>query len=108
MKEKEVLLQDVLRWLQAAMEAAKADPGDAEDAFTALSYRELRVRINVGTGNVDVHVLTRNWGFAGNGEKVYHAITDDGVIVKWEERDRGIPTGADWLPEDFVNWMRGG
>ncbi len=107
MKEK-VLLRDVLAWLQAAMEAAKADPGDGEGATTALSYRELRVDIMAETGGVTaIFVRTRNSGFTGNGWRTHRAFTADGAVVKWEE-ELGIPTGADWLPEDFVSWIRGG
>jgi hypothetical protein len=26
----------------------------------------------------------------------------------WYEEDIGIPTGADWLPDGFIEWMKGG
>jgi hypothetical protein len=107
--KKQVVLADVLGWLREAMLAAKADPGDGEGATTALSYRELRADIAIETGGVTaIFVRTRNSGFLGGKWRTHRAITGDGVVVKWEEQDLGIPTGADWLPREFVEWMRGG
>jgi hypothetical protein len=109
MGKKRVLLKDVLSWLREAMRAAKADPGDGDGATTALSYRKLAVDITIETGGVTVvFVRTRNDGFIGGRWHYHRALTADGVIVKWEEQDLGIPTGADWLPREFVEWMRGG
>jgi hypothetical protein len=101
-----VWLKDVLGWLQAAMEAAQRDLGDAEGTISALSYRELRVHMYVDRDSTRVHIITRNSGF-GNGEvRVHRTTTYDGVEVKWEE-ELGVPTGADWLPWDFIDWLRG-
>jgi hypothetical protein len=107
--KKKVLLADVMRWLRKAMEAAKEDPGDAGGPTSGLSYRELRVDIGVGTGGVNfIFVRTRNTGFSGSGWSTHRNVTSDGVVVLWEEGDIGIVTGTDWLPYDFVEWMRGG
>jgi hypothetical protein len=106
MRKKQVLLRDVIAWLRTAMEAAQQDLGDAGGDYTALSYRELRTTFAVETGNVYVYVITRNREFAGYGEKTFYAVTHDGVEVEWRAEDEGIPTGADWLPQEFVEWMR--
>jgi len=106
--KKQVVLADVLGWLRRAMEAAKADPGDGEGTATALSYRELRADIAVKTGGVaTIFVRTRNSEFSGSGYRYHRALTADGVVVNWEE-ETGVPTGADWLPWEFIEWMRGG
>jgi len=106
--KKQVVLADVLGWLREAMMVAKADPGDITDTVTALSYRELRADIAIETGGVAaVFVRTRNSEFGGNGWRYHRAFTADSVMVKWEE-EIGVPTGADWLPREFVEWMRGG
>lgn len=52
------------------------------------------------------YVITRNREFAGYGGKTFYAVTHDGVEVEWRAEDEGIPTGADWLPQEFVEWMR--
>ncbi len=104
---RKVSLKDVLAWLQAAMEAAQADPGDGKGTITALSYRELRADIAIETGGVTaIFVRTRNSEFSGSGWRYHHALTADGVVVKWE-REMGVPTGEEWLPWEFVEWMRG-
>jgi hypothetical protein len=103
-----VLLKDVLAWLREAMEAAQADLGDAGGDYTALSYRDLTTTLTATTGDVVVYVNTRNREFTGYGEKVHRAVTYDGAEIIWREEDIGIVTGADWLPQDFVDWMRGG
>jgi hypothetical protein len=104
---KKVLLADVLRWLKEAMQAAEADPGDGDGTTTALSYRELRADIAIETGGVSaVFVRTRNSNFSGCGWRTHRALTKEGVVVKWEE-ELGVPTGADWLPQEFIDWMRG-
>jgi len=105
---KRVLLANVLKWLKQAIEAAQQDLGDTEGTISALSYRELRVYVHVDREGTHVHIITRNSGFAGNGERTHHATTHDGVEVEWEAQDLGIPTGADWLPVEFVEWMRKG
>jgi len=106
--KKQVVLADVLGWLRKAMEAAKADPGDGEGTATALSYRELRADIVIETGGVmAIFVRTHNSEFSGNGWRYHRAFTADSVVVKWEE-ELGVPTGADWLPQEFVEWMKGG
>jgi len=105
---KQVLLADVLAWLREAMLAAEADPGDGDGTTTALSYRELKVDIAIETGGVRaVFVSTRNSEFRGGGWRYHRALTKDGVVVNWEE-ELGVPTGADWLPVEFVEWMKGG
>jgi hypothetical protein len=106
--KKQVVLADVLGWLREAMLAAKADPGDGEGTTTALSYRELKADIVIETGGVvAILVSTRNSEFRGGGWRYYRAITCDNVEVNWEQ-ELGVPTGADWLPWDFIEWMRGG
>ncbi len=106
--KRKVLMEDVLRWVRQAIRAAERDPGDSDGTTTALSYRELGVDIKVQTGGVSViFVGTRNSGFSGNGWRTHRAITDDGAIILWEE-ELGVPTGADWLPEEFFAFMRGG
>jgi hypothetical protein len=104
--KKQVVLADVLGWLRVAMQAAKADPGDGEGT-TALSYRELRADITIESGGTTaIFVRTRNGEFSGYGWRTHRAFTADGVVVKWEEQ-LGVPTGADWLPWEFIDWMRG-
>jgi len=105
MGKKQVLLKDVLAWLKAAFEEAKADPGDAGGNFTALSYRELRVEFVTEAGGLSVYVTTRNREFSGYEERIYHAITEDGVEVTWKA-ELGVPTGASWLPWEFFDWIR--
>ena len=104
----EKTLARVLHWLQEAMLAARADPGDGEGTATALSYRELRVDIVIETGGVTaILVSSRNSEFRGDGYRYHRAFTADGVVVKWEQ-EMGVPTGEDWLPREFVEWMKGG
>jgi len=105
---KKVTLAEVLAWIGQALEAARRDPGDGEGGTTAISYRELRVTFVAEPGESYVYVRTRNWEFSGSGEKTYRAVTDDGVEVRWYAEDIGIPTGADWLPGEFIAWMRAG
>jgi hypothetical protein len=103
---KKVMLADVMNWLLAAFEAATEDPGDAGDTTTALRYRELRVDFAVHSGGASsVFVRTRNDGFSGSGWHTYRNITGDGAVVLWE-REMGVPTGEDWLPQGFIDWMR--
>jgi hypothetical protein len=103
-----VLVKDVVRWLLAAIEAAEEDPGDTGGTTTALSYRELKADFAVHSGGIThIFVRTRNDGFSGNEWRTHRNLTSDGVVVLWEEGDVGIPTGADWLPEEFRTWMRG-
>ena len=103
-----VTLAKVLEWLRAAMEAATRDLGDAEGTITALSYRELQVAINTETGGLSIYVRTHNREFTGYAKRTHYAITSDGAEVEWREEDIGIATGADWLPREFVEWMKGG
>ncbi len=103
-----VMMWDVLRWLAAAMDAARNDPGDEGDTVTALSYRRLEVRLVASVGATWVEVYTRNTHFIGNERRVFTRTTSDGVEVRWNASDLGIPTGADWLPVGFVSWMKGG
>jgi hypothetical protein len=106
---RKVMLEDVVRWLMEAFEKAKEDPGDAGGTTTALSYRELRADFAVHSGGIThIFVRTRNDGFSGNEWRTHRNLTSDGVVVLWEEGDVGIPTGADWLPEEFKAWMRRG
>jgi hypothetical protein len=108
MRMKTVTLADVLRWVAAAMDAAREDHGDGEGATTALSYRRLEFTLVAGPGYVRVEVITWNREFAGSWRREYARTTDDGVEVRWNSDDQGIPTGADWLPEEFISWMKGG
>ncbi len=106
MKEK-VLLKDVLKWLKQAMKEAERDPGDTGDTITALSYRKLKVDTAIETGGVaSLFVRTHNTEFRGGEWRTHRAVTKDGVIVLWEE-ELGVPTGAEWLPWEFIDWMRG-
>jgi hypothetical protein len=103
-----VTLQDVLRWLGAALEAAQNDPGDGDGTTTATSNRRLQVRMRATPGHLVVEVTTDNYGFSGSGLRWHVRTTVDGAEVAWDEGDIGIPTGADWLPPGFVEWMKGG
>jgi hypothetical protein len=104
---RKVTVKDVLGWIHEAMEAAQADPGDTGGTTTALSYRELRVDFGVETGGITfIFVRTRNDGFTASGRHTYRAVTHDGAVVLWE-RELGVPTGEDWLPEAFKAWMQG-
>jgi hypothetical protein len=103
-----VTLNQVLKWLATALDAARNDSGDGDGATTALSYRRLLVRGTVPVDGARVLVITDNFGFSGDGWLRHTRITSDGAEVVWEERDIGIPTGADWLPLEFVDWMKGG
>ncbi len=107
MKEK-VWLKDVLKWLRQAIKEAERDPGDTGDTITALSYRRLGADIAIETGGVSsLFVRTYNAEFRGGEWRTHRAVTKDGVIVLWEE-EVGVPTGAEWLPREFIDWMRGG
>ena len=103
-----VTLADVLGWLRAAMDAARNDPGDRDGFTSALSYRKLDVTIAVNPTWPHVIVVTSNCAFSGDFRRVHTRTTSDGVEVVWWEEDRGVPTGADWLPVEFISWMRGG
>jgi hypothetical protein len=104
----QVTMRDVMRWLRAAFDAAREDPGDEGDTVTALSYRRLEFTLAASPGQVRVEVVTWNRGFSGWKRREYARTTDDGVEVRWNSDDQGIPTGADWLPEGFISWMKGG
>jgi hypothetical protein len=104
----QVTLQDVLTWLRAAMGAAREDRGNGDGTATALSYRRLEFTLAASPGQVRVEVVTWNRGFSGGGRREYARTTDDGVEVRWNSDDQGIPTGADWLPVEFVEWMKEG
>jgi hypothetical protein len=104
-----VTLADVLGWLQAALDAAQNDQGDGDGTITALSYRRLQMSIiMIAPSYVVIKVITNNCGFSGHGTVLRERVTMDGAVVTWDERDIGIPTGADWLPEEFISWMKGG
>ena len=103
-----VTLQDVLKWIAAAMDAARNDPGDEGETITALSYRRLEVALVASPGNLRVEAVTWNKEFVGGGRKEYGRTTVDGVEVRWNADDLGIPTGVDWLPVGFVSWIKGG
>jgi len=103
-----VTLADVLRWVAAAMNAAREDRGDEGGATTALSYRRLEVTLAAGPGHVRVEVITWNREFTGGGRREYGRTTDDGIEIRWNSDDQGIVTGADWLPEEFISWIKGG
>jgi hypothetical protein len=104
----QVTMQDVMRWLRAAVDAAREDRGDGDGTVTALSYRRLEFTLATGLGQVRVEVVTWNRGSSGGGRREYARTTDDGVEVRWNSDDQEIPTGADWLPEGFISWMKGG
>jgi hypothetical protein len=100
-----VTLADVLRWLRDVLDAAREDRGDEGDA---LNYRRLEFTLAASPGRVRVEVVTWNREFSGGGRREYARTTDDGVEVRWNSDDQGIPTGADWLPREFIEWMKGG
>jgi hypothetical protein len=101
-----VTLADVLGWLRAAMDTARNDQGDEGDTITALSYRRLEVALVASPGYLRIEVVTWNREFAGGGRREYSRTTVDGVEVRWNADDLGIPTGADWLPVEFISWMK--
>jgi len=103
-----VTLQDVLKWVVAALDAARNDPGDEGGTITALSYRRLEVTFAASPGNLRMEVVTWNSEFAGGGRREYGRTTVDGVEIRWNADDLGIPTGTDWLPVEFVSWMKEG
>jgi hypothetical protein len=103
-----VTLADVLKWIAAALEAARNDPGDGNDTITTLSYRRLDVTMAVNPTWPHIIVITGNRAFSGDSRRVHTRSTTDGVAVVWWEEDRGIPTGADWLSVEFISWMKGG
>jgi hypothetical protein len=102
-----VLLQDVLNWIWAALEAAREDHGDEGGTTTALSYRRLEVTLAAMPGHPRVEVVTWNTEFTGDRRREWGRTTDDGIEVRWNDADRGIPTGADWLPWEFISWITG-
>jgi hypothetical protein len=104
----EMTLQDVLKWAVVALDAARNDPGDGDGSTTALSYRKLDVTMAVNPTWPHVIVITGNRAFSGDSRRVHIRTTSDRVEVVWWEEDRGVPTGADWLPVEFISWMRGG
>ena len=101
-----VKFSDVWAWILNALEAAQADEGDGEGTTTALSYRYIRMRVRADCGRLVLHVSTGNYEFSGSGVKQYVCFTADGAEVILTEGDIGIPTGSDWLPRDFVSWMK--
>jgi len=103
-----VTLRDVLAWLRAALDAAREDPGDGNGTVTALSHRRLEFTLTASPGQVRVEVITWNREFSGGERREYARTTNDGVEVRWNSDDQGIPTGADWLPEEFISWMMEG
>jgi hypothetical protein len=103
----QVTMRDVLMWIVAALDAARGR-GDEDGTVTALSYRKLDVTMGVNPTWPHVIVITGNRAFSGDSRRVHTRTTSDGVEVVWWEEDRGIPTGADWLPEGFISWMKGG
>jgi hypothetical protein len=102
-----IKLANVWAWIQAALEAAQADGGDGEGTTTALPYRFIRVWVRATCGHLVLHVSTGNYEFSGSGVKQHVRFTTDGAEIIWTEGDIGIPTGSDWLPCDFVSWMKG-
>jgi len=103
-----VTLADVLRWVAAALDAARKDREDEGDTVNALSGRRLWVSMRASPGSLVVEVTTLNFAFSGSGSYVYDRTTADGVLVVWNERDVGVPNGADWLPSEFISWMMEG
>jgi len=101
-------MRDVMDWLRAAVDAAREDPGDGDGTVTALSYRRLEFTLAASPGQVRVEVVTWNRGFTGGGRRECGRTTADGVEVRWNADDIDIPTGADWLPREFIEWMKGG
>lgn len=90
---------EILEFIVLAFAERDDDTGDY-DTTTALSYRELGAMAEPNA----ILIETWNSGFQGEGNLVHRRDTSDGVTVRWFEW-RGVPTGADWLPERFVSWM---
>ena len=100
-------MQDVLKWIAAAMDAACNDPGNEGDTVTTFSGRCLWVSMLTSPGSLMMEVTTLNFSFSGRAHYIYDRTTVDGAVVIWNERDVGVPTGADWLPQEFIKWMKG-
>jgi hypothetical protein len=106
---REATIHDVFRWLADALAKAKEDK--TRDYY--LSFRELRISV-VYTGDVvRVAVGAGNRAFLGAAKR-YRRMTTDGAEVVltwyfgWNDLVARVPTGADWLPEEFVRWMKEG
>jgi hypothetical protein len=99
---KEATLNEVIGWLMAALEAARADAGGEEG-------RRLSVTFYASSGRVDnVEVVTWNLLRRPPGPRwEYGRETSDGAFVVWVTDPLGIPSGVEWLPEDFVRWIMG-
>jgi len=98
----EVTMRDVLVWLLAALEAARADTGSEEG-------RQLSIIIHAGPGAMNIEFVTWNpWRKSPRGRREYGRETSDGVLVVWSAEPPEVPTGKKWLPEGFVSWMKGG
>jgi len=109
----ETTIHDVFRWLADAL--AKAKEGKTRDYY--LSFRELRISAEYTGDVVRVAIGVGNRAFLGAAQQ-YRRMTTDGVEVVltwyfnwdglWDDLVARIPTGADWLPEEFVRWMKEG
>jgi hypothetical protein len=104
-----VTMDQVLRWVAAALDAAQRDPGYGKGVATDLSCRRLEVTLSARPGAIRVEVVTWNKAeAAGAPRREYARTTADGIEVRWNATDSASPTGAYWLPVEFVEWMKGG
>ncbi len=98
----EVTLNEVIGWLLAALEAARADTG-------GKGGRRLSIALDAKPGAMTVEVVTWNqWERPPEGRREYARETADGVLVVWNTEPPGVPAGSEWLPEAFVGWIMGG
>jgi hypothetical protein len=89
-----VTVGQVLEWIRQALEVAERDEEGGRGIWIEPTPHLIFI---VTYSDLDSTETQRS----------YHRITRDGVGVVWEELDIGLPTGADWLPEDFKKWLRG-
>jgi len=98
---KEATLSEVISWLLAALEAARADTGGDEG-------RRLSIAFDVAPSAITVEVVTWNeWETPPGGRCEYTRETSDGVSVVWNAEPSGVPAGSEWLPEAFKEWIVG-
>jgi hypothetical protein len=89
-----VTVRQVLEWIKRALEAAEVDEEGGRGIWIEPTPHSILIATYSDLGSTEEN-------------RSHHRITKDGVAVAWEELDIGLPTGADWLPEDFKRWLRG-
>ncbi len=99
---KEATFNEVIGWLLAALEAARADTGGDEG-------RRLSIALDAKPGAIIAEVVSWNkWERPPGGRREYARKTSDGVLIVWNTEPPGVPAGSEWLPEAFVGWIMGG